>query len=1660
MNNQADMAFSVSANLSPVYTATHFYSGIPIIKNIILKNIPDTPRSGIAINITAKASGDEIMSFSVDNPDFSKYDCLSGNSDTVIINLEKYSILPKSAFIRKLTATTTVAIRVSVTVGETTAVSVQDVKIYPFGHVCPEMPPELLCTYVLPGSEFAAKAEKMLAGHAKKVSQKHSRTAPKSLLYAEALASYIQSVKLTFSAIHREILDGDCIIRDQDKLLESNNRSISLTEAALIYCSCAERCGLRSGIIYLRKGAGPVKVLVSICLGDYYAVNPVSESISELRDKILDKDLFVFDVLGLLGTEETDFARNVTEATNLVLKSNSTLAFCVDIYASRLCGVSSLRPYGEPVKNMSGAFGNIGAAVKRIEKNANSVSLYGYSPYSHTSLGLCLQQTLLDFGKEYTLIPLDDETVCSNPDSFLSISSFVPRNLSKQTRNNTEQAVYDSKLSKLIQKISACPDKNSIYTFPSKYMLSGEKLYSERIRDEIISDTERLCDIVKADTLHSGNTLIYTAVGIVKFTENDNIYYAPCAYVPCTITSASGTLKLKFGVEKTIFNKCLRNYIENQTGASFPVREQEILSTRPSDIISEKNPNTREIKLCLAVYEHICNDYPEMFSFSIDSFVSAFDLSYSLMLECLERSDEKGFECYLESGKYIPVENTQESYDRLEATLPFDVPSDIRYAVTAAENNSIIITGAHGTGKKRAIGNIIARASISGKNILVTSKYSESLSSLYDTLSEGGIAELCLTVKKSDETKRDILNDLELFTKDLERPSLSINSNISGAENELSAFSRDLYSESSFGYSLYDCINEYSKYEMDCPDTSVSLSIDAGNLSKASCEKLFDISDKLIEKARHISELCSKCRTNIGEYLKHIKNTFEIQKNISDILYECAKQLDVLADKTVFARSCLGLDESAITDVNTLLSLGELFGLIMNSGIDFLPCGIVSENSCINAEFIKKACSVIDEIHAVNSQLPDFSSDMSGVSFSELYAKWKEAENKPFAKNSLVHELKKYLLPKSKLSASDAGILLEKLAKRESLENELAIISEEAGIKLGNHITGGKADTERVKYISSFAISLDLCIKKLYKNAREDTVALYNGITKLITSIMENTDVNADFVLAMGAFKKLSGKSGLINTVSGALCADLYELKYKDGILCKNGLSKMLREIGENTLPLFDLHGLNILKKEAVAFGLSGIVEYIETNSISENTGALARKSIFLALANYIVHSKEYPKYEVIVNDYLNYRDNYLQEKKLAQYNVVLSHRKRFRDYINSKNGRNELNLLKKDLSDASLSVSDILKIHPDLFKVMYTAIITQSSFAYRIENLPATLILLDSEKTDTAEALPLCANFDKCIFISSPFERTGSIMSSLPDGIPTYTFSRVLCEKNGYVAAFAESLFKDAVTCLTKDRNSDSVVFVKCPAGLYDKNVRTNKIEAHMVCDVALAAAKKNGFENVGIIALTNAQAAEIKYGLELLANKYSDNRIAAIPVRYIGNMGDLSYDCIVVSVAFGKSIYSTTRSYGITDNVNQLYNGSSACLSELLCCKKILYVVSSLEPEDVMTDNLCKGAFAVSQLISFAKDGAVTVDITREKHTDEISNLEKLLRIRMEKDSASVASRCSNSTLRCGENALIFENGFIKDTYDRIILPQKEAEVRGYNVEISDICGLLENI
>lgn len=1629
--NETETVFSVKLCAPSVYTAAHFFCGLPPALKLILDGIPENLRSALTVQISVIGNnGNNICERTIRIPDFRREDYTLCSADTVVLNIEKYKVLPDEKFMKELSSAQNARIKVNVSFCDRTCSATANIRILPFGHISPEMPHELLCTYVLPDCAYARKNAKGILSLSRRLSAKHPENAPWQISVAEAIFLALQDEKISYAAHLREVCDGECVLRDQDALLSSNIKSMSFTEAALLFCSCAERCGLRPSIIYLRKGAGAVRVLVGISLTEVGSEVAVSESISELRDRILSRELLVFDVAGFLGTEEPDFARVVSDTAALVFKISSSVAFSVSVFASRLCGVSSLRPFAAlSAPDIYGGFETVSESVEKIEKKDAENTVSGYSPYVRPSLGIAPFPGTLSFGKTYTLCALDEEILCSEPDSLTQITTFGAKACSEKARNNSDKARFEEKSKSLRIRIEEGIKRGILYAYPAKYTLLSDKLYPERIRDEFLGDAIAISEKATTDDINGICCDIYATAGIVEFTHGGEKCFAPCAFIPCSITVKNNTVKLLYGSDTPVYNKKL---FEIMCGLSKD-------NTYDSDIFSDIS-----LYDCIKLFGSLSEKSCGKAVLHRDMLVSWFDLSYTFMRTCLENSDGRKFEKFLESGKYEFCDASSRVYGRFESTLPFGVPLVQRRAVKCAEKDSEVISGLGGTGKKKTVANIISRAFLTGYDVLVSSKYKESLYSLRSTMKSVGLDELCLVVDGRKETKRQILSDIERLEAETELPKSRTDGDIAELEKELEIYSGELYSEYDFGYSLYDCTNEYCKYESITDTAPINVGVQIQNLSKAGTAKLFDISEKLAKSAQNVcAELSGKTIASLG--FNYVRTTGEVSKSFRVQLEDASAKLSLFTEKSVFARQTLGVSQQQLTDVRTLCALGEFFTLILKSGIDYLPEEVFSESPYKSAKTIEKICDILDELGSINAKLESYSESLSSSQSSELFRRWRAAENNLFARNAIAAELRKTFPEKTKLSTKDAGKLLENLSRRDELENELSLVSAEGAAVLGDLWRAGATDTQLARRIAAFALAADSHIKKIFRHGNTS----FSGVARLVSAIMEDKSRNSDFILACGAITKLSDestKSGILPDISSALAVDLGDIKFGDGILSSNGLGSLLDTWAEYFPAVQSLSEYNKVKKTALSLGLSDFVAYVENTAEPEKCSPLFAKSIFYALAQYIISGKKCFDISKASEKIAQYRALYLQERNLAIYSIISSHRRLYSDYVSSDAGRSELYALRESLLDETTSLGDIFSKHSMILKVMYTAILMQNKDAYRLSAYPRTLILFDADKTEAAQAIPLCARFDKCIFISSPFENSGSIISSLPLGIPRINLDRILSEKSGHIAAFIKRMLPDSDITFTRETDFSGIRFVSCPGALYDKNTKTNKIEAVKACETALSAAREYGFENVGIIALTASQALEIKKALEIISGKYANDRIYSIPVRYIGSIGDFSKDCIVLSVSFGKNIYSVCRSFGLLDDPDLSDAGGPIPFKELVGANKSLIVVSSLSPEDIMTDGVCKGASSLSELLDFAKyhcikDASVITDSSKKSFSEKLIE-EKL-------SEAGQASNCYGGAITSGEYAYIYENGYIRDTFDRLILPETEYTERGFRVK-----------
>lgn len=1611
----------ITSNIPKVYSATHYFNNIPLIGNCVIN---DMQSDTLMLKISVLSDKTEVLSFS------ESFTVSASQRNSFLLPLEKYNLSPDEKYINSETQPCTLQVRMAVNDGISTGTYACGVRFLPFGNIAPEMAPELLCTYIMPGLSFAS-------GFARKALEACGKN-PTAPLVARELFSLLLSEKLSFAKHLSDLPENLCVIRDYESIINSSNRSVTMTEAALIFCSCAERAGLDTTIIYLRKGAGNIRILVGIKLEKNIQLPIFSESILDLRQQIIDRNIICFDISGLLSTEDTDFYKNLQDTHEAIFKSNSSVAFCVNVSGARLCGVKSLHPIKtRKTENIKSNTEIIKDAILEIKKKDIQNTVYSFTPKDDSVLAICPVNKQITLGEDYTLLPLDDEIFTQNPDTIGKFTSFAGKYPTDIPRNLNEITKYNAKLSALSEKILENSKNNYIYSYPLSHFLCCDKTNPVRIREEFFSSINRLSE--KFSKVGCGEFVkLYAAYGIIEFSNSEKAIYVPCIFVPCELSVNGNTVQLHYGSEAPVINKSLFRKLSEQFSDS----------DSSYDLLLDGS-----LSECVNAFARLCEKSDGKIILHRDIVLSAFDLSYTLMKNCIENSRETSFGRYLESGKYEKSENQPGVFGRFEATLPFEASSEVKNAIKGAENDSVIISGPCGSGKKEAVANIIAREVQKGGDLLVVSKYSDSLYSLENAFASAGLSELCLVVEDKEKTKAKILSDIRRFTEIPATPDKA-DGDIGETENRLDTFSSELYNIHNFGYSLHTCIDEYCTLNTENEEKPISIDIDPRDMTREMSDKVFEVSESLSECARNIySELERKTISDSG--LSFVKTVNEISdKEFRELVLSSKEKLEVFAEKCSFVFKSFGISEKDICDVRSFVAFGDFLELIMTMGVANIPEKLFSGSVYKNAKHLETLCDILSKIQRAQNDCLGIYENLNSEKAEEFYGRW-YADNKIFTKNTIIRELREYLPKKAILTHSKAKTILDALHEKSRLEKELDTHSKKAQELLGDFWNGTQTDVDTLLKILTFAQSTDSYIRKIFKDENLCSSILLGGISKLISVLFENKETNADFISALSAFRKLCDKSfreGLLPQISNILTLDMYELKFENGVLGKNGLSDYLLSLCENMSALLLIPQYNRTKKEAAALGLSAFSDYIENTYECEKVNILFSKSIYFAFAKYITDSKECFKNYDITELRRKYCELFELEKKLASHNLVLLHRKSFIKYISTGNGKSETYALCESLRNSCVSLQELFSKHSSILRTMYPVLFALSDFACTLDKFPKTFILLDSEKTTVTEVIALCSVFDKCIFSSSGVLNKDSIIYSLPSGIPEFKLSYISSCQNTDFLRFSKAVLTAQIS-YTEDICASKITLVKCDGGLYDKNSGANKIEAVAACEKAISLCREYGFENVGIITMTKAQRNEAEIALDLLSSKYSEEKIKDIPVRYIGSMGDLSRKHTVVSLTFGKNIYSVTRSFDLLCTPYLIKSGNISPLCELLCCENELYIVTSIEDSEIMLDGKLPGAPDIYALLLYASTGALPL----YEKTEGVSSGKNIRDSLCKKlDITDTPTQLPNILYK-DNTVYLFDNVYIRDTYDRERLLPKELLGKGYNVEFINICDLM---
>ncbi len=1623
--------FSVALDLAPVYTAAHILCGIPLVTRGVLSDITVRRNAVLSTRLSLSTQRGEIYTGTYETvlPFPTHYD---GQRIRLPIRF------PADAFdcgkaLSSVSEKTDLRIRLSVTFDGSTAVFSRDIRFLPYGFVCAEMPPELLGTYVLPGADFAqALCSRAQAAIREAEGLTLGAPSDNAVRYASALYSVLKAEGFSHDASRREVTEGECTVRDMSEILSAKSRTLGKTETALLFASCAERMGLSVWIAFLRKGAGAQSVLIGIDIGDGVPTVTVSESISYLRARCRDGKTVFFNIDNLLDGGSADFSYSCSEAEKLLFKSSSSLTSAVSIASARLLGVLSLRPHGSAGLSESpvhySAFDNVKDALGEIEAAESACCLDSFSPTAEDHLGIVSGINLPSFGENYLLSPMDDDSLRLSPDIVGEFTAFS--SVPKQVRNNSDKERYSGHVTALQAKFKDLREKNVLTVYPSAYLLLCEKPDTVRIRDEFIHS---------AKALSEENGRLYAAFGIVRKKEKKaSEAYAPCCFVPCEILEKDGQFLLRFGTGDVLPNRVLLSEICRKEGKNCASVQ------KPEDPVS-----------VLEAFRKAA-DGSDVFTVTGEIFLCRFDLWPLSAKACVERADGRKFESFLESGKYEGSDKKDGTQESL--CCPFDRTSVMKSFLSAAFRDSVILSAPGGCGRNESAANLVCSEVFAGRNVLGASEYADSLSGIEACLDTAGLSELYLDVSEKKGLCRKIEADLEAVSAEPDFPDSAFGGSES-AEEALDEYADEIFSEYGFGLSLADVSEKYALCDRSCGGKkNIGLTLSACDLPSEEYGELLECASELAGKAASLSsELAGE--TPVRFSFDKIHALTLPASGFDEILKNASESLRQFTERSAFSREVLGITDRVLGGVQSFCAFGEFLQLVVSSRVDYIPDGIFSGSTVKNAECITELCGLLDRLYEAKQALGKYDELPSCSAFGVLYKKWHGAENNPFVRSSVMHELRELSFPDEKISPKETGGLLELLARREELRESIARRSAEASILLGALWKNEDTDTEKARAVAAFLSPADSLIKRIFRLAGKPA-GFASRCARLMRTVFEDDAVRTDLVIAASAFDVLSRNSlseGLLAEISDTLKCDLFEFSFDGGVLGEKGLASVLSEWRDRMAAMSKLCQYNRVKKKAIRMGLMPLAAFCEENGAGAETESLFLKSIFGALGKDILQSKSLLSHFDPEKARNEFKEAEALRKKTAVYRLLSLHRSNVNDFLASPDGKDELYRLRRLLGMKNPSVPELLRSCPGLMGALYPVLFALPDDAYTLPLSFDTLVLLDSGKTATPRALPLLCNTDKAILIGEPFPKNSSVMSALPTGMEKFEFSEIMPGSCGIAVRFISEKFPELNLSVPECAFRKYVRFEKCSGGMYDRGSYINKAEAICVCETVCREAVTVGVENVGVIAMTRAQKKEIETGLAILASKYRDEKLCGIPVRFIGDMAGLSKEHIVLSVTFGRNIYAVNRSFASFDRRTNSIFEFSPYLCELLNAKKQITVVSSVEPEEIFDDCLSGGASSVKELLCLAKYGCGYRDLAsagcpEPLYGEILGNLAGKHLGRC--DHIGSGSDCALSNFDL--SAVLSDTQFRRDAYDRVLLPEKLLSDAGYTVRYVPIADL----
>lgn len=1390
--------------------------------------------------------------------------------------------------------------------------------------------PETLATFVMPFS-------KEIANITQGIEHAH--------LYPSEKQVNVITEKIIKSIRERNVV---CTKRDSyspEKCQNINNADVlsnkgaflgSPVELALIFASCAERCGLDAVIAIVRNTVGIMSIYCGVRNTEVSGDNVIFESMTKIRRALETGEMILFEPAILSSAQNVDVSYANESALANMRKSSVELVLALDIKSARKAGII---PYiNDNLKisrNTTEPRDVLGKIYTSLVNRPVFKLLNGeYDAFDNIPLVADAFDKVYSLEKEteITVRPLDISEKITDYVCFAdNIASFSLRNEKQKNFNDNELPAVKERFDSFVARSKQ-----------KKYITSGlyENTFHERISRMTFGNISDMKN--------------YLVVGFVRLgdAKNGGTRYFPACFVEiCLKNKYDYCFSLKN--KRIIPNTVLLSYLSGRENFDFKdATLSEIVEmfenfTQNARVYNKEFSNISFIKECTLVKTNL-SDF--ILWDDIKSYGKAM-----LSNNCLASLISKN------SGFLTQTEIYSDSY-----VFPYYAPERINRAMRRSSN--VVLSGNSISEKTDSVINKAAISIFDGKKTLVSSQNKQFLDEISSRLEETGFSEATLKLYENTDTE-SLINRIKQKVSEINSCSGEVavlsNNELDQTVETIKEFTELIHKQDeSLGISLVDLLLSYNNAaDIESTEKIEHLPVDESAFCDISVKKfnmLFEKADILLNSAVDVLNAAAlPAATPINHHPLYPINkkvafgdaqqdeAFELISRIISIISEYRECFLDICDE-------IGIDMADIRNLDALYSFNELYKLIISSREleiqeDFAindVYGFADRTTRIqNAK--AKAENIEYNLRFFSKELfEDVDSLLSGYNPQE-------SKNKGLIKKFLVNRNNKDILLQYVVSENRAQF------SKANIDDVFLSLIEYKKIK---DFIAGESDScpdENMFMLASFAKQTADALCSIYKglkDSKEELNLKCAKIFKFTNTVARNPEISKKITYARAKFAQVySENECLISKLSELIGADFSVLEFDSGILNYDGLNGYLKTFEEN-LPSYKVWGKWLDAKNEISAYVPSFASFLEENGVMENTDRIFACSLIHPAVNFLVNKHDVlgKKTEFDVSKNV-FSEQLKKARELSVVNAVNSHRKHLKQYIQNVN----YDLL---YSDNKLSYFGFVNKYKNELFNLFPVILIDSKDAgafFSGQCIADTLICSDNAENlllssvACAKSVILVRYKRDTDMLCEMLRATGCNEQSVSYNI--YPAAKSICHLYG------NSYFADGF----ERKNNVSLLTVN--GTMRRTGDQANQSEAEVCISKAVDLVSK-GEKSIVIFTLSHGQYAYIKHLLCL--NRENDKMLAEaldsgyITVAFANEPCFKKYDNVIISLgAAADKAGNIGWSFGFSsrNGLDVFSNIASASASNV-------YIISSLAPKEfVKLQASSENSELLSKLVSY---------------------------------------------------------------------------------------------